>query len=52
VISKVEPIQKRYQEIVSEEGYLDSVLKEGAEAILPTAEETVRLVKERMGISY
>lgn len=50
VVSKIEPIQKRYQEIVSEPGYLDSVLREGAEAILPTAEDTVRLVKDRMGI--
>ena len=50
VIAKVEPIQKRYGEIVSETGYLESVLRESAEAVMPIAESTVRLVKERMGL--
>jgi tryptophanyl-tRNA synthetase len=50
VIGKLEPIQRRYAEIVSEPGYLDSVLKAGAEAVAPIANSTVELVKERMGI--
>jgi tryptophanyl-tRNA synthetase len=49
-ISKLEPIQQRYREIVSEPGYLDGVLREGAEKVTPVAASTVRLVKERMGI--
>lgn len=50
VVCSVEPIQKRYQEIVSEEGYLASVLKQGAEQVAPIANSTVELVKERMGL--
>jgi tryptophanyl-tRNA synthetase len=49
-ISKLEPIQKRYAEIVADPGYLEGVLKDGADAVRPTADATVRLVKERMGI--
>ncbi|MCU1326295.1 MAG: tryptophanyl-tRNA synthetase [Bryobacterales bacterium] len=49
-ISKLEPIQKRYAEIVADPGYLEGVLRDGADAVRPTADATVRLVKERMGI--
>ncbi len=49
-ISKLEPIQKRYAEITADPAYLESVLKAGADAVRPTADATVRLVKERMGI--
>ncbi|HWD99284.1 MAG TPA: tryptophan--tRNA ligase [Bryobacteraceae bacterium] len=50
VIEKLEPIQRRYREIIAEPGYLDSVLKAGAEAVSPIANSTVELVKQRMGI--
>ena len=49
-VSKLEPIQRRYREIVSEPGYLDRVLRDGAEAVTPIANSTVELVKNRMGI--
>jgi tryptophanyl-tRNA synthetase len=50
VISKLEPIQRRYRDIVSEPGYLDRVLEDGAEAVIPIAHDTVRTVKQRMGV--
>jgi tryptophanyl-tRNA synthetase len=50
VISHLEPFQERYQRIIGEPGYLDSVLREGAERVAPIANETVRVVKERMGL--
>ena len=50
VASKIEPIQARYREIMSEPGYLDGVLKRGTERVQPIAQSTVRLVKERMGL--
>ena len=50
VVSKLEPIQARYREITSEPGYLDGVLKQGAERVSPIAKSTVRLAKERMGL--
>ncbi len=50
VVSQLEPFQQRYRQIVSEEGYLDGVLREGADRVRPIADETVRLTKERMGL--
>ncbi|HUP04814.1 MAG TPA: tryptophan--tRNA ligase [Bryobacteraceae bacterium] len=50
VIEHLEPFQARYKKIVSEPGYLSGVLKEGAERVAPIANETVRLVKDRMGL--
>src|SRR5271165_6909104 len=50
VIAHLEPFQERYRRIVSEPGYLDGILREGAERVAPVANDTVRLVKRRMGL--
>ena len=50
VVSHLEPFQARYREIMAEPGYLAGVLREGAERVAPTANDTVRLTKERMGL--
>jgi len=50
VISKIEPIQKRYHEIRSEPGFLSSILKQGAERVAPIANSTVELAKRKMGL--
>jgi len=50
VATSLEPIQKRYREIMDEPGYLTGVLKEGAERVSPIARSTVSLVKQRMGL--
>ena len=50
VAANLEPIQKRYREIVSEPGYLDGILREGAARVTPIADSTVELVKSRMGL--
>jgi tryptophanyl-tRNA synthetase len=50
VIGHLEPLQKRYREITAEPGYLDGILREGAGRIAPIANETVRIIKERMGL--
>ena len=50
VVSSLEPLQKRYRDIMAERGYVDRVLREGAERVSPTARSTVQLVKERMGL--
>jgi len=50
VVSHLEPLQKRYAEIMDEPGYLTSVLKQGAERVSPIAKSTVELVKQRMGL--
>jgi tryptophanyl-tRNA synthetase len=50
VAASLEPLQKRYHEIMTEPGYVDRVLREGAERVSPIAKSTVQLVKERMGL--
>jgi tryptophanyl-tRNA synthetase len=50
VIANLEPFQQRFRQIVSEPGYLAGVLREGAERVAPIAENTVHLVKSRMGL--
>jgi tryptophanyl-tRNA synthetase len=50
VIASLEPLQKHYQEIVSEAGYLMEVLRNGAERVTPVANSTIDLVKQRMGL--
>jgi tryptophanyl-tRNA synthetase len=50
VVSKLEPLQKRYREIMTDPGYLDGVLRAGAGAVTPVANSTVRQVKQRMGL--
>jgi tryptophanyl-tRNA synthetase len=49
-IAHLEPFQQRYREIASEPGYLASVLRQGAARVAPIANQTVQLVKERMGL--
>jgi tryptophanyl-tRNA synthetase len=50
VVANLEPLQKRYREIMAEPGYVASILKQGAERVAPFAKSTVKLVKERMGL--
>jgi tryptophanyl-tRNA synthetase len=50
VVAKLEPIQQKYREITADPAYLDGILKRSAETVMPIAEETVRLTKERMGV--
>jgi len=50
VIAHIEPFQQRYRQITSEPGYLEGILRDGAERVAPIANDTVRLVKERMGL--
>ncbi len=49
-VSKLEPLQQKYREITSDPGYLDGVLRASAEAVIPIANSTVDLVKQRMGL--
>jgi len=49
-IAQLEPFQQRYREITGEAGYLACVLREGADRVAPIANDTVRTVKERMGL--
>ena len=50
VIARLEPIQRRYREIIADPSYLDGVLREGRDRVMPIAEDTVRTVKLAMGV--
>lgn len=50
VVAGLEPLQKRYEQIMNEPGYLDGVLRDSAARASVFAEQTVHLVKERMGV--
>ena len=50
VVSKLEPLQGEYKRIMADPGYLDAILREGADHVRPIGEQTVELVKERMGL--
>ncbi len=50
VIAALEPIQKRYTEIIAEPGYISKVLRDGAERVSPVARDTCDKVKHAMGI--
>jgi tryptophanyl-tRNA synthetase len=50
VIAALEPIQKRYRDIVAEKGYIARVLEDGAEKVRPIANDTVHKVKKAMGL--
>jgi tryptophanyl-tRNA synthetase len=50
VITHLEPLQQRYREITADPGYLEGVLREGAARVTPIANDTVELVKRRMGL--
>ena len=51
VVNHIEPIQKRYTEVMDEPGYLQQVLKDGQRKADEQAEQTLKLVKERMGFN-
>ncbi|MGB3612834.1 MAG: tryptophan--tRNA ligase [Elainellaceae cyanobacterium] len=50
-IAALEPIQQRYHAIRAEDGYLDSVLRQGKEKAEAIAQQTLTKVKTAMGYS-
>jgi tryptophanyl-tRNA synthetase len=50
VVESIEPIQKRYQEIMAEPGFVAQVLANGAERVTPIAQDTVDKAKRAMGL--
>ena len=49
IIDKLNPIQTKYKEIITEKGYLNSVLKEGREKAEAVANQTLNRVKTALG---
>lgn len=48
-VEALRPIQEKYQELMTEKGYLDSILKEGQEKASSIAQETLSRVKNALG---
>ncbi|AFZ45823.1 tryptophanyl-tRNA synthetase [Halothece sp. PCC 7418] len=48
-VEALRPIQEKYQQLMTEEGYLDSVLKEGQEKASAIAQQTLSRVKNALG---
>ena len=49
VVATLQPLQARYNELMNEAGYLDSVLKIGREKASDIANDTLKLAQKRMG---
>jgi len=50
IVEALRPLQSRYQKLVAEPSYLETLLAEGAARARPLAEKTLALVKERVGL--
>lgn len=50
IIAKLEPIQKKAQELTANKDEVYKILKQGADKIRPTAEETMINVRQAMGL--
>lgn len=50
VSAKLDPIQRRYNDLMASRDYLRSVLRDSADRVAPIAESTVRRAKERTGL--
>ena len=50
VIARLEPIQQRYHEITADPAYIDSILEQGRDRILPIAADTMRKTRQAMGL--
>jgi tryptophanyl-tRNA synthetase len=48
-VEALRPIQEKYQELMTEQGYLDSILKEGQEKASAIAQQTLNRVKNALG---
>ena len=51
VIAELEPIQKRYKEIISDKAYLNQVMTTNAERANGLAQRTLLKVRRRIGLA-
>jgi tryptophanyl-tRNA synthetase len=50
VIAHLGPIQEKYRQVTADPGYIAGILRQGAERVSPIANDTVRKVKQAMGL--
>lgn len=49
LVAEIEPIQKRFHEILKDKTYLDTIIKDNAETASRLADKTLRKVKKKIG---
>ena len=49
VVSTLEPLQHEYSKLISDKGYLDSILRMGTEKASDIANDTLKTAKQRVG---
>ena len=52
MVSFIAPIRERVNEILDDETYLKNIMKRGAEKAIASAEATMQLVRNAMGLNY
>lgn len=52
MVKFIEPIRTRTEEILADEAYLAGIMKNGKEKARAVAAETLKIVREKMGIKY
>src|SRR5690606_23914686 len=52
MIQFISPIREKVNSILEDENYLNKVMKDGAEKASAHAEETMKLVRNAMGLNY
>ena len=50
IIGRLEPLQRRYREITEDSSYIDDVLRQGRDRVLPISQDTMRQAKQAMGL--
>jgi tryptophanyl-tRNA synthetase len=50
IVSHLEPIQKKFEELTADRDVIRGILKEGAERVTPIAQATMDLVRQRTGL--
>jgi tryptophanyl-tRNA synthetase len=50
VLAELEPIQQRYNEMAADPGYIEQVLKEGADRVRPIAENRLLATQQKLGL--
>jgi tryptophanyl-tRNA synthetase len=50
VITRLEPIQRRYREITADGSYVDDILERSRNRVMPITEDTMRKAKRAMGV--
>ena len=50
LVATLEPIQKRYYELMNDLPTLENILKQGADEVRPLAEATMRDIKRTVGL--